>query len=229
MGKPFIELYHHVWKAYPGRPGVATGFPLLAPFFTLQRIHPAFSCLYNVHFVDREVWKGVKGVYTAMVKDPLRKWDRVDTVSALLVDLGNYVYIVMKWLTRNAVSKQLLFSVTIPDYNVIKVPKMHLPNLIAWEQLAFLFANCPKHPHSPGIMQIYLKQIALFGLIAQCIWSKCPKTHIKNLVEYSTRFFICSSWDLREMYYAIKLNKAISLGSNASRPYFRARIRSPCL
>ncbi len=32
--------------------------------------------------------KGVKRVYTAMVKDPFRKWDRVDTVCALLVDLG---------------------------------------------------------------------------------------------------------------------------------------------
>ncbi len=27
-------------------------------------------------------------MYTAMVKDPFRKWDRVDTVCALLVDLG---------------------------------------------------------------------------------------------------------------------------------------------
>ncbi len=79
-------------------------------------------------------------------------------------------------------------------------------------------------PLSPGSMQIYLKQIALFGLIGQCICSKCPKIHIQNLVEssagnngfpsvYSTKFFICSSWDLSEMHCAIKLNKAISLGS----------------
>ncbi len=27
-------------------------------------------------------------MYTAMVKDPFRKWNRVDTVCALLVDLG---------------------------------------------------------------------------------------------------------------------------------------------
>ncbi len=38
---------------------------------------------------------------------------------------------------------------------------------------------------SLGIMQIYLEQIALFGFFGQCIWSKCPKTHIKNLVESS--------------------------------------------
>ena len=35
---------------------------------------------------------------------------------------------------------------------------------------------------SPVIMQIYLKQIAFFGLSGQCILSKCPKTHIKNSV-----------------------------------------------
>ena len=34
-------------------------------------------------------------------------------------------------------------------------------------------------------MQIYLEQIALFGVFGQCIWSKYPKTHIKNLVESS--------------------------------------------
>ncbi len=44
-----------------------------------------FSGLFTLHRVG---WKGVKGVYTAMVKDPFRKWDRVDTVCALLVDLG---------------------------------------------------------------------------------------------------------------------------------------------
>ncbi len=39
--------------------------------------------------------------------------------------------------------------------------------------------------NSLGIMQIYLEQIALFVFFGQCIWSKCPKTHIKNLVESS--------------------------------------------
>ncbi len=32
--------------------------------------------------------KGVKGVYTAMIKDPFKEWDRVDILYALLVDLG---------------------------------------------------------------------------------------------------------------------------------------------
>ena len=40
------------------------------------------------------------------------------------------------------------------------------------------------HCSSLRIMQIYLKQIAIF-FFGQCIWSKCPKTHIKNLVESS--------------------------------------------
>ncbi len=39
--------------------------------------------------------------------------------------------------------------------------------------------------YSLRIMQIYLKQIAIFGFFGKCIWSKCPKTHIKNLVESS--------------------------------------------
>ena len=44
----------------------------------------------------RVVWKGVKGVYTAMVNDPFRKWDRVDTFCTLLVDLGSYIRIVLQ-------------------------------------------------------------------------------------------------------------------------------------
>ncbi len=39
-------------------------------------------------------------MYTPMVKDPFRKWDRVDTVCALLVDLGNLVlsYLILSYL-----------------------------------------------------------------------------------------------------------------------------------
>ena len=68
-------------------------------------------------------------------------------------------------------------------------------------------------------MQIYLKQIAFFGLIEQCIWSRCPETHIKNLME-STILFICSSWDLREMHCAIKQKKAICLGAADFSTYY---------
>ncbi len=35
---------------FPGRPGVATGFPLFAPFFTLQRIEVSKSVTLNLHF-----------------------------------------------------------------------------------------------------------------------------------------------------------------------------------
>ena len=40
--------------------------------------------------VNRMVWKGVKGVYTAMINDPVKEWDRVHTFCALLVDLGRH-------------------------------------------------------------------------------------------------------------------------------------------
>ncbi len=36
--------------AYPGRPGVATGFPLFAPFFTLQRMEVLKSVTLKLHF-----------------------------------------------------------------------------------------------------------------------------------------------------------------------------------
>ncbi len=35
---------------YPGRPGVATDFPLFAPFFTLQRIEVLKSVTLSLHF-----------------------------------------------------------------------------------------------------------------------------------------------------------------------------------
>ena len=34
--------------------------------------------------VNRVVWKGVKGVYTAMVNYPYKEWDTVDTFFALI-------------------------------------------------------------------------------------------------------------------------------------------------
>ncbi len=98
-------------QVIPGRPEVATGLPLIGTGFTLQNIEVVKSVTLLVHLiqayshfmrtassvldhkrsVNRVVQKGVKGVYTAMVKDPFRKWDRVYTVCALLVDLGYYL------------------------------------------------------------------------------------------------------------------------------------------
>ncbi len=55
------------YSAYPGRPEVATGLPLIGTDFTLQNIE-VFT-LHGKRSVNRVVQKDVKGVYTVMVKD----------------------------------------------------------------------------------------------------------------------------------------------------------------
>ncbi len=69
---------------------LSEGFNTFWHFTTWEcsEVFPPFILDHGKRSVNRVVWKGVKGVYTAMVKEPLRKWDRVDTVCALLVDLG---------------------------------------------------------------------------------------------------------------------------------------------
>ncbi len=51
-------LCYHFDQAvgYPGRPGVATGFPLFAPFFTLQRIEVSKSVTLNLHFFQAHLY-----------------------------------------------------------------------------------------------------------------------------------------------------------------------------
>ncbi len=39
-----------ILNAHPGQPGVATGFPLFAPFFTLQHIEVLKSVTLYLHF-----------------------------------------------------------------------------------------------------------------------------------------------------------------------------------
>ncbi len=50
-----------------------------------------FATYWHLFYTpDIEVLKSVRGVYTAMVKNPFNEWDRVDTFCALLVHLGSY-------------------------------------------------------------------------------------------------------------------------------------------
>ena len=82
---------------------MATGLPLIGTGFTLKNMEVLKSVPLLLHFFQAyshfmytamikdpfKKWdRGVKGVYTAMVKDPFKKWDRVDTFCALLVNLG---------------------------------------------------------------------------------------------------------------------------------------------
>ncbi len=78
----FLLLFSHcsVWKYWR-----VLHVHLINTFFRLT--YTSFATFRGSSIV---VWKGVKGVYTAMVKDSFRKWDRVDTVCALLVDLGSH-------------------------------------------------------------------------------------------------------------------------------------------
>ncbi len=89
-----LKLLEILFTSYPGRPEVATGSLLIG--FTLQNIevlksvpllfikYPPLQVSYS-HFMKS---CKRKGMYTAMVKDPFKKCDRVDTFCALLVDLG---------------------------------------------------------------------------------------------------------------------------------------------
>ena len=66
----------------------------LSTSWSVARCSPHLGCNessilhHSMRSVNRVVSKGVKGVYTAMIKDPFKKWDRVDIFCALLVDLG---------------------------------------------------------------------------------------------------------------------------------------------
>ncbi len=66
-----------------------TSCTLLPGLFTLPvRLSEDLKCFHYHQVSSLSSRKGVKEVYTAMVKDPFRKWDRVDTFCTLPVDLG---------------------------------------------------------------------------------------------------------------------------------------------
>ncbi len=71
------------------------------------------------------------------------------------------------------------------DAEPIQVPTQFLGQISKINCFSILSTSANGSFFCLGIMQIYLEQIALFGFLGQCIWSKCPKTHIKNLVESS--------------------------------------------
>ncbi len=68
-------------RACPGRPEVAPGWHWIhtPEYGSVEECATSFTFFPGL-FTLR--------VYTAMVKDPFKKWDRVDTFCALLVDLG---------------------------------------------------------------------------------------------------------------------------------------------
>ena len=54
-----------------------------------------------------------------MVKDPFRKWDRVDTVCALLVDLGKHFF------TANSGNLQNTIGMYVLDLTIVWISAEH--------------------------------------------------------------------------------------------------------
>ncbi len=54
-----------------------------------------------------------------MVKDPFRKWDRVDTVCALLVDLGHSQVLGVAWIKVDPPDRHSVIIINLTDYGTM--------------------------------------------------------------------------------------------------------------